>query len=135
MWANNYMGRSKGFTLVELMIVVVIMGVLSAVIYPSYVEYVARGARGDALSGIMRVANLQEQYYLDHRSFETDMTKLGLAADPFIVDNKLYQVDSTVVGGNYTVTATAVGIQASRDAVCKTISLTSAGAKTPSECW
>jgi type IV pilus assembly protein PilE len=129
------MNKNLGFSLVELMVVVVIMGLLSTLVYPSYVEYIARGARGDAVAGIMRVANLQEQFYLDNRSFETDMTKLGLPADPFIVDNRLYQIDTTVVAGDYTVTATALGVQASRDTTCGTISLTSAGVKSPTECW
>jgi type IV pilus assembly protein PilE len=129
------MKSNLGFSLVELMVVVVVMGLLSTLVYPSYVEYIARGARGDAVAGIMRVANLQEQFYLDNRGFETDMTRLGLPADPFIVDNRLYQIDTTVVAGEYTVTATALGVQASRDTACATISLTSAGVKSPTECW
>ena len=125
----------SGFTLIEVMITVVIVGILASIAYPSYTQFVAKGARGDGLAGVMHVANLQEQYYLDHRSFTTDMTKLGLTADPWVVENAYYKVDTTLSGGDYTVTATAVGVQASRDSACATISLTSAGSKTPTECW
>tara|TARA_R110000796_G_scaffold23046_6_gene66239 strand:- start:4751 stop:5143 length:393 start_codon:yes stop_codon:yes gene_type:complete len=129
------MKNQKGFTLIEVMIAVVIVGILASIAYPSYIQFVAKGARGDGLAGVMRVANLQEQYYLDQRSFTADMRQLGLTVDPWIVENALYSVDTTLSGDDYTVTATAVGVQASRDTVCATISLTSTGTKSPKECW
>ncbi|WP_372943690.1 type IV pilin protein, partial [Shewanella sp.] len=98
--------KQQGFTLIEVMITVVIVGILASIAYPSYTQFVAKGARGDGLAGVMHVANLQEQYYLDHRSFTTDMTKLGLSADPWIVENTYYKVDTTLSGDDYTVTAT-----------------------------
>jgi type IV pilus assembly protein PilE len=133
----------KGFTLIEVMITVVIVGILAAIAYPNYTQFVAKGARADGLAGVMRIANLQEQFYLDHRSFTTDMTKLGLSADPWIVENTYYEIDTTLSGDGYTVTATAVGVQATRDTVCATITLTSVGdqgAKNSAdveskECW
>jgi type IV pilus assembly protein PilE len=127
--------NQKGFTLIEVMITVVIVGVLAAIAYPNYTQFVTKGARADGLAGVMHVANLQEQYYLDQRSFATDMTKLGLSADPWIVENTYYEIDTTLSGDGYTVTATAVGVQATRDAVCATITLTSVGTKSPTECW
>jgi type IV pilus assembly protein PilE len=117
------------------MITVVIVGILASIAYPSYIQFVTKGARADGLAGVMHVANLQEQYYLDQRSFTTDMKKLGLKEDPWIVDNTYYKIDTTLSGGDYTVTATAVGVQAARDTVCATISLTSVGSKSPTECW
>ncbi|MGE6434220.1 type IV pilin protein [Shewanella baltica] len=129
------MKESKGFTLIEIMIVMVIMGILASIAYPSYTAYVAKGARGDGLAAVMRIANLQEQFYLDNREYTADMVKLGLKVDPFVVENQLYKVDSSVSSGSFTVTATAQGIQASRDAPCVTISMNSIGEKTPKECW
>lgn len=127
--------KQQGFTLIEVMITVVIVGILASIAYPSYTQFVAKGARGDGLAGVMHVANLQEQYYLDHRSFTTDMTKLGLSADPWVVENTYYKVDTTLSGDDFTVTATAVGVQATRDSTCAAISLTSTGTKSPTECW
>jgi type IV pilus assembly protein PilE len=126
--------NQKGFTLIEVMITVIV-GILAAIAYPNYTQFVAKGARADGLAGLMNVSNRQEQYYLDHRSFATDMTKLGLSTDPWIVDNTYYEIDTTLSVDGYTVTATAVGVQATRDAVCAAITLTSVGAKSPTECW
>lgn len=129
------MKLNKGFTLIEVMIAVVIIGILASIAYPSYVQYVAKSARSEGLAAVMRVANLQEQYYLDNRAYTTDMTKLGLSASPFITEHGHYSVTSSGMG-TLTVTATAKGIQASRDTACATITLTSAGVKGPSEeCW
>ena len=129
------MTKQKGFTLIELMITVVIIGILASIAYPNYTQYVARAARGDALAGVMHVSNLQEQYYLDHRDFTDNMTLLGLPQDPWVVENTYYKVDTTINGDDYTVTATAVGVQATRDTACVSITLTSTGTKGPVECW
>jgi len=131
----NLKMKNVGFTLIEVMINVVIVGILASIAYPNYTQFDAKGARADGVAGVMHVANLQEQYYLDHRSFATDMKKLGLNQDPWVVENNYYEVDTTLSGDNYTVTATAVGVQATRDAACSTISLTSTGTKSPTECW
>ncbi|WP_112354082.1 type IV pilin protein [Shewanella benthica] len=128
------MKTNKGFSLIELMITVAIMGILAAVIYPSYTDFVAKGARADGLASLMRVANLQEQFYLDNRQYATDMNNLNLGADPYITDNGLYSVDSTGTT-SFTVIATAKGIQATRDSACITIQINDIGERTPAECW
>ncbi|MCF1428129.1 MAG: type IV pilin protein [Shewanella sp.] len=129
------LSKHSGFTLIEVMIVVVIIGILASIAYPSYTRYVAEGARAEALSELMRIANLQEQYYLDFRSYTDDMTKLGLAADPFVTERDHYSIDATVAGASFTLTATAKGSQASRDGDCTPLTLTSTGAKNKPECW
>ncbi|MCE9678014.1 prepilin-type N-terminal cleavage/methylation domain-containing protein [Shewanella sp. AS1] len=127
--------KLKGFTLIEVMIVVAIIGILAAIAYPSYVDYITKSARSEGVAAVMRVANLQEQYYLDNRTYTTDMTKLGLGASPFVTEHGHYSISSTG-GTNFTVTATAQGAQASRDSTCGTITMTSAGGKGPAtECW
>ncbi|GGI68884.1 type IV pilin protein [Shewanella gelidii] len=128
------MNKQRGFSLIELMIALLIIGVVSSIAYPSYVQYVAQGTRSDGLAAIMRVANLQEQYYLDNRQYTTDMTELGLDTDPFLTRDGDYQVDATG-GTTFTITATAKGAQATRDSACASITLTESGVKAPEECW
>lgn len=127
--------ENKGFTLIELMITVVIIGILAAIAYPSYTQYVAQSARSEGLTAVMRAANAQEQYYLDNRKYTTDLTDIGFNVSPFITENGHYSVASTG-GSKFTITATARGTQASRDSSCKTLTVTETGAKGPSsECW
>ena len=128
------MKKLSGFTLIELMIVVVIIGILASIAYPSYVDYITRSNRSEAYAALMKVANLQEQYYLDNRSYTVDLSDLGLAGASITTDNGLYEISSSGTS-SFTVSAKALGSQATRDTGCGTISLTDTGAKTPEACW
>jgi type IV pilus assembly protein PilE len=126
--------KYKGFTLIEVMIVVVIIGILAAIAYPSYTRYVAQSTRAEGLSALMRLANLQEQYYLDNRKYTTDLSEL-IGADPYITEHGNYSVTSSGTS-SFTLKAVAQGMQASRDSSCTPLTITDTGAKGPSaECW
>ncbi|QYJ88992.1 type IV pilin protein [Shewanella halotolerans] len=129
------MQKLNGFTLIEVIITVAIVGILAAIAYPSYIDYVTKSGRAEGVAAVMEVANLQEQYYLDNRTYASDLTKLGMSANPLVTEHEHYKVASTG-GATFTVTATAIGTQASRDTACATITMTDAGIKGPSkECW
>ncbi len=66
----------RGFTLIEVMIVVAIVGILSAIAYPSYAEYIRRGHRADARAGL-----LQAQQYLERASTATGIYPTALPAN------------------------------------------------------
>lgn len=58
--------KNKGFTLIELMITVAIIGILAAIAYPSYRQYVLTNNRYEAKSSLMELSNLQENYYIEN---------------------------------------------------------------------
>ena len=60
---------ARGFTLIEVMITVVIVGILAAIAYPSYQNYMKRAARSAAQTLMLDLANREQQYLLDNRSF------------------------------------------------------------------
>lgn len=68
------LGPSRGFTLIELMIAVAIIGILAAVAYPSYTAYVRRGKVAAALGELSAVRVKLEQYYQDNRKYGADGT-------------------------------------------------------------
>ncbi len=132
-----------GVTLIELLIAVAIMGILGAVAYPSYVDYVLRSNRAEPQRELSRLASLQEQYFIDHRTYTTDMTLLGMPASPYITESGNYSIASVIgasggiSGVTFTLTATARGAQASKDSTCATLSINEVGVKTATSaiCW
>lgn len=105
----------QGFTLIELMIVVVIIGILSSVAMPAYDNYVRKGKRGEGISAIQMILEAQERYYADHRTYTSDLTKLGLA-NPYITPQNAYSLSAASCAGGLTqcveITAAAQGGQA-----------------------
>jgi type IV pilus assembly protein PilE len=126
----------KGFTLIEVMIVVAIIAILAAVVYPSYTDFVVRSNRAEAPQQLVRLANLQEQLFVDSRFYTNDLSKLGVSNTTTLeTESKNYIISSVVNGSTFTLKATAQGGQATRDAACKEITLTETGAKAPALCW
>ncbi|WP_028866560.1 type IV pilin protein [Psychromonas hadalis] len=119
--------KKNGFTLIELLITIVIIGILSAVAYPSYLGHVQKTRRAEAQTMLIELANRQEMYYLDHHVYATNLNSdLGMGADPFITENGYYWIEtssavSTAVG--FKLTATAKSPQ-DADTDCATLSIT-----------
>jgi type IV pilus assembly protein PilE len=64
--------RSTGFTLIELMITVAIVGILAAVAFPSYASFVARARRADARTQLVQVAQFMQRFYAANDNYATD---------------------------------------------------------------
>jgi type IV pilus assembly protein PilE len=132
-----------GVTLLELLISVAIVGILVSVAYPSYVSYVVKSNRTEAQRELIKLANLQEQYFIDHRTYTENMKLLGMTADPYITASGNYSIDSTigslegVSGVIFTLTATAKNSQANQDSSCVTLSIDETGTKSAESltCW
>src|SRR5215472_4210335 len=83
--------RVRGFTLVELMIVVVIVSILMAIALPSYSLYIKKSRRGDAEATLMDIAQRQQQYLNDARAYAPDVPTLyGGNPNPLPVDVTTY---------------------------------------------
>lgn len=126
---------TRGFTLLELMITVLIVAILAAIAYPSYQSYLVRAYRSEAYTALNQWANLQEQFFLDQRSYAGDMTRLGATENPLITDAGHYSVQATVTSTGFTLTARALGSQLALDSACAALTLSSDGVKTPEGCW
>lgn len=105
----------RGFTLIELMIVVVIVGIFAAIALPQYSQYVMRGKRGEGITAIHTVLEAQERYYADHLRYTADLSDLGLP-NPYTSPQGFYQLTAADSCGGLArcvqVTATALGGQA-----------------------
>ena len=128
-----------GFTLIELLITVAIIGILAGVAYPSYVDYVQRSNRSEGQRELMRLANVEEQRFIDFRSYSSDMTDLGVAVNPsgaFETEYENYSITATIAnnGTTFVLTATAINAQTG-DAGCTPLTINEVGQKTPLACW
>ena len=130
--------NNKGFSLIELMIVLAIIGVLSAIAYSSYDSYMKKSRRSDAKIGLQRMADRQERFYLQNNTYTADPANVGGTATK--ENYYALSIDSADING-FELTATAVpgGPQAKDNTTehgdCTVLQLTAAGAKTPAACW
>ena len=133
---RNYI---RGVTLLELMVVVVIISILTAVAYPNYRQYVARAKRNEAKAALLQRATNQERFYLQNHTYTTDMTALGFpVAANFLSDTESYIINVGAANAN-DFTATATYQNADEEAgKCATFQIDGRGAKTSAplaDCW
>jgi len=143
--------RLRGFTLIELMIVVSIVGILATIAYPAYQDYVRRAARAEARAAMLNMAQLQERNFSDRGAYvaitagarsdgwsNANWSGSTFGSRKYDVEVALNVVDGNGVTQPFEVTATPANGFA--DPNCGTLGLNSAGAKTSSAgtadiCW
>jgi len=129
--------HQRGFTLVELMIVVAIVGILARVAYSSYQSSVAKSRRNVAQGCLVEQAQFLERYYTTNMSFASAALPASSAQQCQSDLAAFYSFSlPTVTASSYTVQATGSGAQATADASCTPMTITQTGARTPSSgCW
>ena len=126
--------RPRGFTLVELVVTVAIVGILASASYGSYQNYLRRANRSAAQQFMLEVMNRQEMYLLDARVYTDAIgsTGLGLSLPPKVQEH--YAITVNLVAGpppGYVITATPGG----RQAADGPLTLSSDGERLPLEKW
>lgn len=136
----------RGFTLTEIMIVVAIIGIISAFAYPSYVEQIRKSKRSDAKIALQQIAQRQESHFIKNYSYAATLTALGYAANTIPSPESDYSLTvSAATATTYTIQATPASTSGQvKDNKCANFTLDhmgrkvakdSSGAVTTDKCW
>ena len=144
MQIGKFHSKHMGFTLIELMIVVAILGILVAVALPAYQQSVRAGARAEAQSMLLQVAANQERFFSDNNSYSANADPLANPAVATVTTEAgFYQISVAACGAGtiancFVATATPQGAQTTD--TCTTLTLSNTGLKgatgdTVEKCW
>ena len=138
------MNNKRGFTLVELMVVVVVVSILAAIAYPSYSDSVRKGRRSDGKAALLSAVQTLERFYTESNTYSGAPLTATSSERFYQLTFDTAPTSATVCGAtsatnavatNFRICATPVGAQASDS--CGVLSLSSTGVKLPitSGCW
>lgn len=139
--------QKNGFTLIELMVVVVIVSILASIAYPSYLNSVMKSRRADAKSALLQNAQFMERTYTANNTYQPGgaAPTLPITATPVDTATKYYDIalDNTLSDTTFRLTATPKSGTSQANDTCGTLAVTNTGAKyqtdgattATSTCW
>lgn len=132
------MKRDKGFSLIELMVVVAVIGILAAVAVPAYGRYVQRGKIAEATTQLSGLRVRMEQYYQDNRTY-LNAAACGVAM-PTSPAVQYFTFGCVATATTYTITATGIGSMLNfaytiNEQNAKTSTITADGWTGNATCW
>jgi type IV pilus assembly protein PilE len=123
------MRRQSGFTLIEIMIVVMIVAILAAIAIPQYHKYVVRSHRVDARRALLDLAGREEKIFYSTNTYTSTLADMG--SDAATLAGQYYGLSiGNADAKTFTITASAVDPQKTEDPGCATLSITREGAQT-----
>lgn len=132
--------KSLGFTLLEIMAAVVIIGILAAMAYPVYVQHGVKANRTEAKTALMDLAARMERYYMQNHSYEgATIEKVGIA--PRTLHGHYELQIAKITATTFTIQAVPEGTQAKGDAACGSLTLNQLNQKgitgpgNVTDCW
>ncbi|WP_295467932.1 type IV pilin protein [uncultured Pseudomonas sp.] len=136
----------RGFTLIEVMIVVAIVGILAAIAYPSYMEHIRKGNRADAEATLMQLSQFMERYYTGTGRYSKTAGQTDVPDNPAppypTGTNYTFTITVGNAGTSYTATATPNSSGVMANDKCGNLTLTNTGLKgqtgtgaTTADCW
>lgn len=123
--------KKQGFSVIELMIVVAVVGILSAIAVPMYSTHVIKARRSEAITALLDSQRAYESYFLQKGTYVGANTSVTLPSTP----NYTYS-PSNITATTYKITATANSTSSqANDTSCTPLSLDHLGNRSPAECW
>lgn len=114
----------SGFTLIELMVTVAIVGVLAALAYPSFMDSLRKSRRSDAVAALARVQHAQERWRANNGTYTADLSAAGLKVSSTSPDGHYDLAVTNNDAKTYTVTATAkAGSPQAHDTKCQVLQI------------
>lgn len=135
--------KQAGFTLIELMMTIAVIGIIMVIAWPNYQQYIAKGKRAEAQSFLMDLTQRQQQFLLDSRRYAADLDELGMDMPANVDENYTLEAFETTSPPPYIqITLTPKTTKAQKDDGTLTIDsvgvkqrITGSGGSAVTEAW